>query len=103
MIDWRVGRRLLAAIAAAVFLCMAFPCVSVPAHAQQLDEAPDTVVVANKTPQASSGGRATYRGTIADYTNDELTLILPGGGRRLKREERREKREERRERIEDRG
>ncbi len=60
----------------------AFFCVLSAANAQQADEAADTVVVAGKSGSGASGGRATYRGTIEDYTLDELTLALPGGGRR---------------------
>ncbi len=62
--------------------CMAFLCLSLPSHAQQAADAPDTVVVSGKSGRAASGGRTTYRGTIEDYTVNELTLALPGGGRR---------------------
>ncbi|MEA1951803.1 MAG: hypothetical protein U9N87_10490 [Planctomycetota bacterium] len=68
--------------AARGLVCMAFFCVSFAAHAQQPTDGPDTVVVAGKGGRGTSGGRATYRGTIEDYNADELTLVLPGGGRR---------------------
>lgn len=77
MIDPRVWRGMSVVIAASAFLC-----ISCAAYAQQTDESLDTVVVAGKGGQASSGARATYRGTIEDYTVDDLTLALPGGGRR---------------------
>ncbi|MBN2295869.1 MAG: tetratricopeptide repeat protein, partial [Pirellulales bacterium] len=67
---------------ASLLICIVFLCFPFSVHAQQPPDEPDAIVVAGKSERGTSAGRTTYRGTIEDYTADELTLALPNGAKK---------------------